>query len=163
MPLIPSSEKVFSGKTWFPTLSLFRRFVKRQSARSFCALCQKNKMTCLSPTVVSGVTGASPDFRCWGLLRSHQLGVYSDHSVPGLSKLAETIRAGGAEAILQICHAGRQSSKAVLGRQPVAPSAVPNFGEMPIRCEVNPAAGREDGFRVIKGSCPCGGCNRRLQ
>ena len=64
-------------------------------------------------------------------VREHQLGVYSDHLIPGIGKLAEAIKNNGARAIFQICHAGRQTSKSVMGRRPVAPSAIPYYGEMP--------------------------------
>ncbi len=68
--------------------------------------------------------------------RNHQLGNYGEHCLPGLNKLANTIQSGGARAFLQICHAGRQSSKRYMGLQPVAPSAVPNLGEMPRELKV---------------------------
>jgi len=63
--------------------------------------------------------------------REHQLGVYSDHLIPKLKKLREAIKSNGARAILQISHAGRQTSCALIGRQPVAPSGVQYQGEMP--------------------------------
>ncbi len=54
-----------------------------------------------------------------------QLGVQNDHMITGLSDLAENIKAHGAAAVLQICHAGNQTTPAMMGKQPVAPSAVP--------------------------------------
>ena len=54
-----------------------------------------------------------------------QLGVYSDHLIPGLNELAEAIENHGAKAVLQINHAGRQSANAVIEMEPVAPSAIP--------------------------------------
>ncbi|MEM2945303.1 MAG: FAD-dependent oxidoreductase [Thermoproteota archaeon] len=54
-----------------------------------------------------------------------QLGVHSDHMITGLGELAEAIKNHGAGAVLQICHAGRQTTPAMMGKQPVAPSAVP--------------------------------------
>jgi len=60
-----------------------------------------------------------------------QLGVYSDQLIPGLGDLAEAIQEQGARAILQICHGGRSTSAKYMGRQPIAPSAIPsNTGEM---------------------------------
>jgi 2,4-dienoyl-CoA reductase-like NADH-dependent reductase (Old Yellow Enzyme family)/thioredoxin reductase len=60
-----------------------------------------------------------------------QLGVYDDQLIAGLGDLAEAIREWGAKAILQICHAGRSTSAKYMGRQPIAPSAMPSFtGEM---------------------------------
>jgi 2,4-dienoyl-CoA reductase-like NADH-dependent reductase (Old Yellow Enzyme family)/thioredoxin reductase len=60
-----------------------------------------------------------------------QLGVYDDQLIAGLGDLAEAIQEWGAKAILQICHAGRSTSAKYMGRQPIAPSAMPsNTGEM---------------------------------
>jgi len=60
-----------------------------------------------------------------------QLGVYSDQLIAGLGDLAEAIQEWGAKAILQICHAGRSTSAKFMGRQPMAPSAMPGYtGEM---------------------------------
>ena len=60
-----------------------------------------------------------------------QLGVYDDQLIAGLAELAESIQEYGAKVILQICHAGRSTSAKVMGRQPIAPSAMPSYtGEM---------------------------------
>jgi len=60
-----------------------------------------------------------------------QLGAYSDQLIAGLGDLAEAIQEWGAKAILQICHAGRSTSARFMGRQPMAPSAMPGYtGEM---------------------------------
>jgi 2,4-dienoyl-CoA reductase-like NADH-dependent reductase (Old Yellow Enzyme family)/thioredoxin reductase len=60
-----------------------------------------------------------------------QLGAYSDQLIAGLGDLAEAIQEWGAKAILQICHAGRSTSAKFMGRQPMAPSAMPGYtGEM---------------------------------
>ncbi|QBO35773.1 NADH-dependent flavin oxidoreductase [Periweissella cryptocerci] len=54
-----------------------------------------------------------------------EISVADDDMIPGLAKLAGTIKAKGSKAILQIFSAGRQSSVAVLrGQQPVSASAV---------------------------------------
>lgn len=63
--------------------------------------------------------------------RGHQLGNHDERCVPGLSSLADAIRSEGAQPILQLCHAGRQSSVKYTGVQPVAPSALANLGEVP--------------------------------
>lgn len=52
----------------------------------------------------------------------HQLGVYDDSLLRGLAELAETIKAHGAVAGQQICHAGRQRACALAPI--VAPSAI---------------------------------------
>jgi 2,4-dienoyl-CoA reductase-like NADH-dependent reductase (Old Yellow Enzyme family) len=53
-----------------------------------------------------------------------QIGVHSDATVDGLSKLAGAIRREGAAACLQLAHAGSRSSSRVLGMRPLAPSSV---------------------------------------
>ncbi len=52
----------------------------------------------------------------------------SDANLPGLTRLAQTIKAQGALACLQLNHAGRFAGAA---EQPVAPSAVETFGRLP--------------------------------
>jgi 2,4-dienoyl-CoA reductase-like NADH-dependent reductase (Old Yellow Enzyme family)/thioredoxin reductase len=60
-----------------------------------------------------------------------QLGAYSDQLIAGLGDLAEAIQECGARAVLQICHGGRSTSARYMGRQPIAPSAMPGYtGEM---------------------------------
>jgi len=64
-----------------------------------------------------------------------QIGVCSDSHVPGLRRLASAVRDEGAVVALQLAHAGSRGSAGVLGRPPLAPSAVrhpnePN-GDMP--------------------------------
>ncbi len=60
-----------------------------------------------------------------------QLGAYSDQLIAGLGDLAEAIQEWGARAVLQICHGGRCTSQRFMGRQPIAPSAMPSYtGEM---------------------------------
>lgn len=55
-----------------------------------------------------------------------QLGVYGDQLIAGLGDLAEAIQEWGAKVILQMCHAGRNSSMKFTGRQPIAPSSMLN-------------------------------------
>jgi 2,4-dienoyl-CoA reductase-like NADH-dependent reductase (Old Yellow Enzyme family) len=52
-----------------------------------------------------------------------QLGVFSDAHVPGLRRLADTIRAEGAVSSVQLHHAGLRSPAALIGEAPHAPSA----------------------------------------
>jgi len=51
-----------------------------------------------------------------------QLGVFSDEHLPGLSRLAATIRAEGALAAVQLHHAGIRSPADLIGETPVGPS-----------------------------------------
>jgi NADPH2 dehydrogenase len=93
-----------------------------------------------------------------------QLGIHEDSLIPGLRRLADAIRAGGAASAIQINHAGARTAAAAAGGQPVAPSAVadPLSGETPRALSVGEieaiagafatAAGRaaEAGFDVIE-------------
>jgi len=58
-----------------------------------------------------------------------QLGAYSDQLIAGLGDLAEAIQEWGTKAVLQICHGGRLASVKFMGRQPIAPSAMPGRTE----------------------------------
>jgi len=61
-----------------------------------------------------------------GRNRPSMTGIYGDHHIPGLRKVVETIRQYGAKTVSQINHAGRQTTPAVIGKTPLAPSAVAN-------------------------------------
>ncbi|SHI65995.1 NAD(P)/FAD-dependent oxidoreductase [Parasporobacterium paucivorans] len=52
--------------------------------------------------------------------------LYSDEYLPGLTKLANAIHIGGAKAIVQLHHAGRETSSAMIGQTPTAPSSIPS-------------------------------------
>lgn len=55
-----------------------------------------------------------------------QIGVHSDEMLPSLKRIADTIHKGGAKAVLQIYHGGRQSPPALLpDHQPVSASNIP--------------------------------------
>jgi len=68
-----------------------------------------------------------------GRRSKNQLGIYRDELVPGLKKLAKTIRKEGATAIIQLNHAGAKAPSEVIGRRPVGPSSVqvPGGEEVP--------------------------------
>jgi 2,4-dienoyl-CoA reductase-like NADH-dependent reductase (Old Yellow Enzyme family) len=51
-----------------------------------------------------------------------QLGIYKDDHLPGLSRLAHTIKAEGSVAIAQLHHAGMRSPADLIGQQPLCPS-----------------------------------------
>ncbi len=58
----------------------------------------------------------------------NQLGLWDDKFIPGFKKLVDAVHRYGVKIAVQIHHAGRQTSSAILGgEQPVAPSAVPCF------------------------------------
>jgi 2,4-dienoyl-CoA reductase-like NADH-dependent reductase (Old Yellow Enzyme family)/thioredoxin reductase len=57
--------------------------------------------------------------------RTHQLGLHTDDAIPGFTALVEAIHAHGAVAGIELHHAGRNTSSAISGYEPVAPSPVP--------------------------------------
>jgi len=62
-----------------------------------------------------------------------QLSVSADSVVEGLQRLAEIIHRNGSKTVMQINHAGSNTTAAITGTTPVAPSAVshPRRGNMP--------------------------------
>jgi len=60
-----------------------------------------------------------------GVAIPRQLRIFDDGYIPGLARLARGIQAEGAKAAIQLHHGGRQTSIAVSGHQPVAPSPIP--------------------------------------
>jgi 2,4-dienoyl-CoA reductase-like NADH-dependent reductase (Old Yellow Enzyme family) len=57
--------------------------------------------------------------------RTHQLGLHEDRCVDGMRRLADAVHAGGAKIGIELHHAGRNTSSAISGSRPVAPSPVP--------------------------------------
>ena len=84
-------------------------------------------------------TYISPDGKSF----PHQLSIAEDGLLPGLRRLAEGVHAAGARIAVQLCHAGRQTSRAVSGLPLIAPSAM-RFGD-----DVTHAMRQEDIERVI--------------
>ncbi|RBP57221.1 2,4-dienoyl-CoA reductase-like NADH-dependent reductase (Old Yellow Enzyme family) [Alkalibaculum bacchi] len=67
---------------------------------------------------------AAVDERASGMPGEPRL--YSDEYIPGLTKLANAIHTGGAKAIVQLHHAGRETTRAMIGQTPTAPSSIPS-------------------------------------
>ena len=59
-----------------------------------------------------------------GLNTNGMLVIDDDKYIPGMTDLAAAIHDGGAKAFLQISHTGRGARRAIIGEQPVGPSAV---------------------------------------
>ena len=55
----------------------------------------------------------------------HLPGLWNDEQIPGFKEFTKRIHKHDTVLIAQIYHAGRQSSKMVLGQVPEAPSAIP--------------------------------------
>ena len=57
-----------------------------------------------------------------------QLGIWSDDHLPGLTRLAEKIKAENSIAIAQLHHAGMRSPREIIGEKPVCPSDIERTG-----------------------------------
>jgi 2,4-dienoyl-CoA reductase-like NADH-dependent reductase (Old Yellow Enzyme family) len=61
-----------------------------------------------------------------GRHRHHELGIYSDVFLPGLTRLVDEIHRWGAKASIQLGHGGGHTRIDICGEQPIAPSAIPH-------------------------------------
>jgi 2,4-dienoyl-CoA reductase-like NADH-dependent reductase (Old Yellow Enzyme family) len=53
----------------------------------------------------------------------YQTGIHSDDMIPGLRKLVEAVHQEGGKIAFQLAHAGRQTTKAMIGQTPIGPSS----------------------------------------
>ena len=67
---------------------------------------------------------ASPE-KC-GRHRRHEIGIYDDRFLPGLTRLVAEIHRGGAKASIQLGHGGGHTRADICGETPIAPSAIPH-------------------------------------
>lgn len=75
--------------------------------------------------VTTAATHVVPEGRSW----AGELGVWGDHHLPGLARLAQGLRARGAVGLAQLFHGGMRAPRSLTGVQPVSASAVPGRGE----------------------------------
>jgi 2,4-dienoyl-CoA reductase-like NADH-dependent reductase (Old Yellow Enzyme family) len=61
-----------------------------------------------------------------GRHRRHEVGIYDDCFIPGLTRLVAAIHDGGAKASIQLGHGGGHTRVDICGETPVAPSAIPH-------------------------------------
>src|SRR5712691_861164 len=61
-----------------------------------------------------------------GRHRRHEVGIYDDRFLPGLTRLVDEIHRGGAKASIQLGHGGGHTRKDICGEAPIAPSAIPH-------------------------------------
>ncbi len=52
-----------------------------------------------------------------------QLGLHRDDMIPGLRRLTEAVHEEGGKIALELAHAGRQTTRALIGQTPLAPSS----------------------------------------
>jgi len=74
-----------------------------------------------------------------------QTALWSDEFIPGYKELVERVHQHGAKVALQLHHAGRQTSKEIIGAQPVAPSPLP----CPMLQEVPRELSTEEVYEII--------------
>lgn len=53
--------------------------------------------------------------------------LYDDKYIAGLTRLADAIHTGGAKAIVQLHHAGRETTSQMIGQTPSGPSSIPSL------------------------------------
>src|SRR5215468_4004474 len=61
-----------------------------------------------------------------GRHRRHEVGIYDDRFIPGLTRLVEQIHRAGAKASIQLGHGGGHTRIDICGETPIAPSAIPH-------------------------------------
>jgi 2,4-dienoyl-CoA reductase-like NADH-dependent reductase (Old Yellow Enzyme family) len=61
-----------------------------------------------------------------GRHRRHEVGIYDDRFLPGLTRLVEEIHRAGAKASIQLGHGGGHTRIDICGETPIAPSAIPH-------------------------------------
>ena len=61
-----------------------------------------------------------------GRHRRHEVGIYDDRFMPGLTRLVDEIHRGGAKASIQLGHGGGHTRLDICGETPIAPSAIPH-------------------------------------
>src|SRR5256886_7923741 len=61
-----------------------------------------------------------------GRHRRHELGIYDDCFLPGLTRLVDEIHAAGSKASIQLGHGGGHTCTDICGETPIAPSAIPH-------------------------------------
>jgi 2,4-dienoyl-CoA reductase-like NADH-dependent reductase (Old Yellow Enzyme family) len=69
--------------------------------------------------IIPGFTFIHPMGKAFPL----QTGIHKDDMIPGLKKLIGSVHQKGGEIVLQLCHAGRQTTKGLIGSRPLGPSS----------------------------------------
>jgi 2,4-dienoyl-CoA reductase-like NADH-dependent reductase (Old Yellow Enzyme family) len=58
-----------------------------------------------------------------GKAYKYQIGIHSDDMIPGLTRLVEAVHKEGGKIAFQLVHAGRQTTKRMIGQTPLGPSS----------------------------------------
>ena len=54
----------------------------------------------------------------------YQTGIHRDEMIPGLKKLVQGVHKEGGKIVFQLAHAGRQTTKSMVGQTPIGPSSI---------------------------------------
>ncbi len=69
--------------------------------------------------IIPGYMYVHPLGRCY----KYQTGIHRDAMIPGLTKLVQSVHQEGGKIVFQLAHAGRQTTKAIIGQTPIGPSS----------------------------------------
>jgi len=58
-----------------------------------------------------------------GRAAAYQTGIHSDDMIPGLKRVVDAVHRDGGKIVFQLNHAGRQTTKAMIGQTPLGPSS----------------------------------------
>jgi dimethylglycine catabolism A len=61
-----------------------------------------------------------------GRHRRHEVGIYDDRFIPGLTRLVAALHAAGSKVSIQLGHGGGHTRRDISGETPIAPSAIPH-------------------------------------
>jgi 2,4-dienoyl-CoA reductase-like NADH-dependent reductase (Old Yellow Enzyme family) len=69
--------------------------------------------------IITGYMSVHPTGRAY----PHQTGIHSDDSMPGLKQLTDRVHQEGGKIVFQLAHAGRQTTRGLIGQIPLGPSS----------------------------------------
>lgn len=69
--------------------------------------------------IITGYMSVHPTGRAY----PHQTGIHSDDSMPGLKQLTDRVHQEGGKIVFQLAHAGRQTTRGLIGQTPLGPSS----------------------------------------
>src|SRR5919109_304567 len=61
-----------------------------------------------------------------GRHRRHEIGIYDDRFLPGLTRLVDQLHRAGSKTSIQLGHGGGHTRIDICGETPIAPSAIPH-------------------------------------
>lgn len=92
----------------------------------------------------------------------HQNGIYADYLIDGYQKLSQMVHEYNAKLVMQISHAGRQTTTSFTeGQTPIAPSAIvdQSTGQVPREATEDEIWGLIDSFVAAIGRSKAAGCD----